>query len=54
MVAVVAIVLSVAVDVDGGESVRNMFVLLALNVRRCCGRCTCRWLVLRMDHRGLA
>ena len=42
MDAVVAIVLSVAVDVAGGESVRNMSVLRGWNVRRCCGRFTCR------------
>ena len=29
---------------DGGDPVRNMFVLLAWNVRTCCGRCTCRCL----------
>ena len=36
MVAVVAIVLSVAVDVTGGESVRNMSVLRGQNARRSC------------------
>ena len=38
----VAIVLCVAVDVAGGESVRKMFVLREKNVRRCCGRCASR------------
>ena len=38
MVAVVAIVLSVAVDVAGGESMRNMSVLRGKSVHRCCGR----------------
>ena len=41
-VAVVPIVLSVAVDVAGGESVRNMSVLRGSNVRCNCDRCACR------------
>ena len=43
MVAAVAIVVSVAVDEAGGESVRNMFVQRgAGGGRSTCGRCTCR------------
>ena len=42
MVTVVPIALSVAADVAGSESVRNMSVLRGWNVRRCCGRCTSR------------
>ena len=40
MVAVVAIVQSVVVNVPGGESVGIMTVLQGWNVSRCCGRCT--------------
>ena len=36
-------VLSVAVGVAGGESVRNMSVLRGWDVRRCCGHCACRF-----------
>ena len=42
MVAVVAVVLSVAVDEAGGEWVRHMSALRVWNVRTHCGRCTCR------------
>ena len=42
MVAVVAIELSDAVGVAGGESVRDMFVLRGWRVRSSCGRCTRR------------
>ena len=42
MVAVVPIVLSVAVDVAGGESVGNMSFLRGWRVRFSCCRCTCR------------
>ena len=41
-VAVVAIVLSFAVDVAGCESVGNLSVLRVQKVRSNCGRCTCR------------
>ena len=42
MAAAVVIELSVAADVAGGESVRNMFVLRCQRVRSSCGRCTRR------------
>ena len=41
-VAIVPIVLSVAVVVDGGESVRNMSVLRNWRARCSCGRCEYR------------
>ena len=41
-VAVVLVVLSVAVDAAGGESVRNMSALRNWRVRCSCGRCACR------------
>ena len=51
MVAVVPIVLSVAVDVVGGESVRNMSVLRGQRVRCSGGRCACRCLPRCPAHR---
>ena len=40
-IAVVPIVLSVAGDVAGGESVFDVSELRGLRLSSCCGRCTC-------------